>query len=110
MFASDAVKSGAVVIDNTSAFRMDPNTPLIVPEVNPQELKNHSGIIANPNCSTIQMVAALKQNGVTVSYIRAKDEGHSLAKKTNRDYTRCLYAGCFTHQAIYRFYDRQTRT
>ena len=60
MFASDAVKSGAVVIDNTSAFRMDPNTPLVVPEVNPQELKNHSGIIANPNCSTIQMVAALK--------------------------------------------------
>lgn len=59
-FAHDAVKSGAVVIDNTSAFRMDPNTPLVVPEVNPQELKNHSGIIANPNCSTIQMVAALK--------------------------------------------------
>ena len=59
-FAQDAVKSGAVVIDNTSAFRMDPNTPLVVPEVNPGELKNHSGIIANPNCSTIQMVAALK--------------------------------------------------
>lgn len=59
-FASDAVKNGAVVIDNTSAFRMDPNTPLVVPEVNPQELQNHSGIIANPNCSTIQMVAALK--------------------------------------------------
>ena len=59
-FAKDAVKSGAVVIDNTSAFRMDPNTPLVVPEVNPAELKNHSGIIANPNCSTIQMVAALK--------------------------------------------------
>ncbi|ARK22762.1 aspartate-semialdehyde dehydrogenase [Sporosarcina sp. P26b] len=59
-FAQDAVKSGAVVIDNTSAFRMDPNTPLVVPEVNPQELQNHSGIIANPNCSTIQMVAALK--------------------------------------------------
>ena len=59
-FASDAVKSGAVVIDNTSAFRMDSNTPLVVPEVNSQELKNHSGIIANPNCSTIQMVAALK--------------------------------------------------
>ncbi|PIC81349.1 aspartate-semialdehyde dehydrogenase [Sporosarcina sp. P18a] len=59
-FAQDAVRSGAVVIDNTSAFRMDPNTPLVVPEVNPQELENHSGIIANPNCSTIQMVAALK--------------------------------------------------
>lgn len=59
-FAHEAVKRGAVVIDNTSAFRMDPNTPLVVPEVNPHELKNHSGIIANPNCSTIQMVAALK--------------------------------------------------
>ncbi|GKV64140.1 MULTISPECIES: aspartate-semialdehyde dehydrogenase [unclassified Sporosarcina] len=59
-FAHEAVKRGAVVIDNTSAFRMDPNTPLVVPEVNPQELANHSGIIANPNCSTIQMVAALQ--------------------------------------------------
>lgn len=60
MFAHEAVKRGAVVIDNTSAFRMDPNTPLVVPEVNPEALKSHSGIIANPNCSTIQMVAALK--------------------------------------------------
>ncbi|WP_153731330.1 aspartate-semialdehyde dehydrogenase [Sporosarcina obsidiansis] len=59
-FAHEAVKRGAVVIDNTSFFRMDPNTPLVVPEVNPQELEKHSGIIANPNCSTIQMVAALK--------------------------------------------------
>ncbi|EGQ27468.1 aspartate-semialdehyde dehydrogenase [Sporosarcina newyorkensis 2681] len=60
MFAHEAVKRGAVVIDNTSAFRMDKNTPLVVPEVNPKELTKHSGIIANPNCSTIQMVAALK--------------------------------------------------
>lgn len=59
-FAQEAVSRGAVVIDNTSAFRMDPNTPLVVPEVNPHALKNNSGIIANPNCSTIQMVTALK--------------------------------------------------
>ncbi|WOV86070.1 aspartate-semialdehyde dehydrogenase [Sporosarcina oncorhynchi] len=58
-FASEAVKRGAVVIDNTSAFRMDEGIPLVVPEVNPHELKNHKGIIANPNCSTIQMVTAL---------------------------------------------------
>lgn len=59
-FAKDAVKSGAVVIDNSSAFRMDPEVPLVVPEVNPEAVKNHKGIIANPNCSTIQMVVALK--------------------------------------------------
>lgn len=56
----EAVKRGAVCIDNTSAFRMDPDVPLVVPEVNPEQLKNHHGIIANPNCSTIQMVVALK--------------------------------------------------
>lgn len=54
--ASEAVARGAVVIDNTNAFRMDPDTPLIVPEVNAHEIQRHKGIIANPNCSTIQMV------------------------------------------------------
>jgi len=58
-FAPCAVKAGAVVIDNTSQFRMDPDVPLIVPEVNPQDCSKHKGIIANPNCSTIQMVVAL---------------------------------------------------
>ncbi|WP_458105965.1 aspartate-semialdehyde dehydrogenase [Bacillus sp. PK3-037] len=58
--APEAVKRGAIVIDNTSAFRMDENTPLIVPEVNEADLHEHNGIIANPNCSTIQMVAALE--------------------------------------------------
>ena len=57
-----AAKAGAVVIDNTSHFRMDPDVPLIVPEVNPQAIADHTkrNIIANPNCSTIQMVVALK--------------------------------------------------
>lgn len=58
--AKEAVKHGAIVIDNTSAFRMDPDVPLVVPEVNEKALFDHHGIIANPNCSTIQMVAALE--------------------------------------------------
>jgi len=59
-FAPAAVKAGAVVIDNSSTFRMDPTVPLVVPEVNPEAARNHQGIIANPNCSTIIMVMALK--------------------------------------------------
>ncbi len=59
-FAPAAVKAGAVVVDNTSHFRMDPDVPLVVPEVNPEDIAQHNGIIANPNCSTIQMVVALK--------------------------------------------------
>ena len=59
-FAPLAARAGAVVIDNSSAFRMDPTAPLVVPEVNPEAALAHSGIIANPNCSTIQMVVALK--------------------------------------------------
>ncbi|MEK5007745.1 aspartate-semialdehyde dehydrogenase [Bacillus sp. FSL K6-4563] len=58
--APEAVKRGAIVVDNTSAFRMDENIPLVVPEVNEKDLHDHKGIIANPNCSTIQMVAALE--------------------------------------------------
>ena len=59
-FAPYAVKAGAVVIDNSSAFRMDPAVPLVVPEVNPEAIRQHKGIIANPNCSTIIMVMGLK--------------------------------------------------
>ena len=59
-FAPVAVKAGAVVIDNSSTFRMDPEVPLVVPEVNPEAISQHKGIIANPNCSTIIMVMALK--------------------------------------------------
>jgi aspartate-semialdehyde dehydrogenase len=58
-FAPHAVKAGAVVIDNSSAFRMDPQVPLVVPEINPEAVKSHQGIIANPNCSTIAMVVPL---------------------------------------------------
>ncbi|MEC0231511.1 aspartate-semialdehyde dehydrogenase [Paenibacillus alba] len=58
--APHAVEAGTICIDNTSAYRMDPDTPLVVPEVNVEKINEHKGIIANPNCSTIQMVAALK--------------------------------------------------
>src|SRR5437016_4250523 len=54
-FAPAAVKAGAIVIDNTSAFRMKEGIPLVVPEVNPEQIHKHNGIIANPNCSTISM-------------------------------------------------------
>ncbi|KMY29595.1 aspartate-semialdehyde dehydrogenase [Lysinibacillus xylanilyticus] len=60
VLAPEAAKRGAVVIDNTSHFRMDPEVPLVVPEVNRGDLAKHKGIIANPNCSTIQMMAALE--------------------------------------------------
>jgi aspartate-semialdehyde dehydrogenase len=59
-FAPIAVKAGAVVIDNSAAWRMAPEVPLVVPEVNAHDIQRHKGIIANPNCSTIQMVVALK--------------------------------------------------
>lgn len=59
-YAPIASSKGCIVVDNSSAFRMDPSVPLVVPEVNSEELSNHHGIIANPNCSTIQAVIPLK--------------------------------------------------
>ena len=59
-FADTITKHGAVMIDNSSAFRMEPDVPLVVPEVNAADIAWHSGVIANPNCTTIQMVVALK--------------------------------------------------
>ena len=58
-FRADVVKSGAVMIDNSSAFRMEDDVPLVVPEVNPEDIKKHNGVIANPNCSTIIMLVAV---------------------------------------------------
>ncbi len=58
-FAPAIVKAGAVFVDNSSAFRMDPKVPLIVPEVNPEDISNHNGIISNPNCSTIITITAV---------------------------------------------------
>ena len=59
-FSPIAASKGCIVVDNSSAFRMDPSVPLVVPEVNPEEIVNNHGIIANPNCSTIQAVLPLK--------------------------------------------------
>ncbi len=59
-FSPIAASKGCIVVDNSSAFRMDPNVPLVVPEVNPEDLTTHKNIIANPNCSTIQAVVPLK--------------------------------------------------
>ena len=59
-FAPIAASKGIIVVDNSSQWRMDPEVPLVVPEVNPEEVKNHKGIIANPNCSTIQAMVPLK--------------------------------------------------
>ena len=65
-FAPAIVKAGAVFVDNSSAFRLNPNVPLIVPEVNPEDAKNHKGIISNPNCSTIITVTAVNAlNSIT---------------------------------------------
>ncbi|NQT46993.1 MAG: aspartate-semialdehyde dehydrogenase [Candidatus Omnitrophica bacterium] len=58
-YAPEAIKRGVVVIDNGADFRLDPEVPLVVPEVNPEDVKQHNGLIANPNCATIQMVVAL---------------------------------------------------
>ena len=58
-FAPAIVKSGAVFVDNSSAFRLDPNVPLVVPEINPEDVKNHKGIISNPNCTTIISLVAV---------------------------------------------------
>ena len=96
-FLPEAVKRGSVCIDNTSAFRMDPDVPLVVPEVNGEEIKNHHGIIANPNCSTIQMVMALKpmmdkfglKRVIVSTYQAASGAGHAALEelfKEAKDY------------------------
>lgn len=69
-FAPAAVEAGAVVIDNSSAFRMDPNVPLVVPEVNEADIQGHNGIIANPNCVAAPLVVALKPIADAVGLVR----------------------------------------
>lgn len=95
--APEAVKRGAVVVDNTSAFRMDPDIPLVVPEVNENDLFKHNGIIANPNCSTIQMVVALepirKKYGlskVLVSTYQAVSGAGAVAIEELREQTKAI--------------------
>ncbi|MBT2755961.1 aspartate-semialdehyde dehydrogenase [Mesobacillus foraminis] len=98
--APEAVKRGAIVVDNTSAFRMDENVPLVVPEVNASDLHNHNGIIANPNCSTIQMVVALEPlrqkfglKKVVVSTYQAVSGAGAAAVAELNDQTRAILDG-----------------
>ncbi|WP_160719944.1 aspartate-semialdehyde dehydrogenase [Bacillus sp. USDA818B3_A] len=98
--APEAVKRGAIVVDNTSAFRMDADKPLVVPEVNEADLHNHNGIIANPNCSTIQMVVALepirKKFGlkkIIVSTYQAVSGAGATAVEELMEQTKSILAG-----------------
>jgi aspartate-semialdehyde dehydrogenase len=99
-FASAAVAAGAVVVDNSSAFRMVPEIPLVVPEINPQEIKNHKGIIANPNCSTIIAIVpvwplhkANKVKRMIVSTYQAASGAGQAAMLELEEQTREILAG-----------------
>ncbi|NLK51226.1 MAG: aspartate-semialdehyde dehydrogenase [Syntrophomonadaceae bacterium] len=110
----EAVKRGAVVVDNSSTFRMDPKVPLVVPEVNPEDVRWHQGIIANPNCSTIIMVVPLKPlhdafgiKRVVVSTYQAVSGAGVAGLKELEQQTRQLITGepikpeVFTHQIAF---------
>jgi len=101
-YAAEAVKRGAVVIDNGADFRMDPKVPLVVPEVNAEDIKKHKGIISNPNCSTIQMVVALspihKKVGikrVIVTTLQASSgAGKQAVEQLKEEVSRISSGGC----------------
>ena len=100
IFGPIAAKAGAVVIDNTSFFRMDKNVPLVVPEVNAHAIKNHKGIIANPNCSTAQLVLVLKPlhdaakiKRIVVSTYQSVSGAGKEAVTELEDHTRYLLQG-----------------
>jgi aspartate-semialdehyde dehydrogenase len=120
-FASAAVKAGAVVIDNSSAFRMDPDVPLVVPEINPQDLDQHKGIIANPNCSTIIMLVPLwplhKVNPIrriVVSTYQAASGAGAKAMEELETQTRDLLSGkdakpvVFPHQIAFNLFSHNS--
>jgi aspartate-semialdehyde dehydrogenase len=113
-YVPSAVKSGAIIIDNTSAFRMYDDVPLVVPEVNPEEAHKHNGIIANPNCSTIQMVVVLKPlhdaakiKRVVVSTYQSVAGAGIAAINELRDESMCIVEGIeysrkvFPHQIAF---------
>jgi aspartate-semialdehyde dehydrogenase len=97
-YAPYAVKAGAVVVDNTSFFRQNPNVPLVVPEVNAHALEKHNGIIACPNCSTIQMMVALEpirqayglERVIVSTYQAVSGAGQSAINETNRELQEAL--------------------
>jgi aspartate-semialdehyde dehydrogenase len=113
-FADAARKAGAVVIDNSSAFRLNPEVPLVVPEVNPEDVRWHKGIIANPNCSTIIMVVPLKPlhdaagiKRVVVSTYQAASGAGAAGMQELLDQTRAVLDGepftpkAFAHQIAF---------
>jgi aspartate-semialdehyde dehydrogenase len=107
-FAPEAVARGCVVVDKSSAFRMDPAVPLVVPEVNPEAAAAHRGIVANPNCSTIQLVAALKPlhdaaglTHVTVATYQAVSGTGAKAVEELRSQSRDVLAGEPATSAVY---------
>lgn len=107
-FADEIVKAGAVLIDNSSAFRMDESVPLVVPEVNAEALKNHRGIIANPNCSTAPLVCVLKPladyfglNRVIVStYQSVSGAGKAAMEELIETTKKAINKETFTNQAV----------
>ena len=107
-YAPEAVARGCVVVDKSSAFRMDPSVPLVVPEVNPDALDGHRGIVSNPNCSTIQLVAALKPlhdaaglTHVTVATYQAVSGTGAGAVRELHDQSRALLAGEAAEPSVY---------
>ncbi len=108
-FSPIFVEENAIVIDNSSHFRMDPKVPLIVPEVNPHALDNHKGIIANPNCSTIQSLMALKviddlfkvQRVLYTTYQSVSGSGtagiNDLKNKTKKNYPHYIHHNIIPH-------------
>ncbi len=120
-FVPFAVKAGAVVIDNTSAFRMDPKVPLVIPEINPQDIKKHKGIIANPNCSTIIMLVPVypiyKSNRVKrilVSTYQSASGAGAQAMKELEEQSRDVLAGrpprkeIFPHQIAFNIFSHNS--
>ena len=120
-FAPAAVQSGAVVIDNSSAFRMDPEVPLVVPEINPEDIGHHKGIIANPNCSTIialMAIAPLRQLGklkrIVVSTYQAASGAGAQAMQELLEQTRQYLDGkpieprVFPHPIAFNLFSHNT--
>lgn len=99
-FAPHAVRAGAVVVDNSSAFRMEPDVPLVVPEINPDDIRTHKGIIANPNCSTIIAIVAVhpihraaKVKRMIASTYQAASGAGAKAMQELEEQTRDVLAG-----------------
>ncbi len=116
-FSPIAASKGCIVIDNSSAFRMDKNVPLVVPEVNPDDIFWNTGIIANPNCSTIQAVVALKPlddkykikriiystyQAVSGAGVNALEDLHSQASYNNlKKFSHPIYNNCLPHIDVF---------